>query len=146
MLYIIKTANDPYAHYLRDDPVRPEIPPEFRMQNNRFVIALVDADQPTAIICISLHDFVPGCVEELQQTSQTPKICVAYSIWSYRAGSGRELLMSTITETKRIFSSIERMVTLSPKTDIARKFHLNNGAFILRENSTTINYEYLINF
>jgi hypothetical protein len=33
-------------------------------------------------------------------------------------------------------------VTLSPKTDMARKFHLKNGAKIFRENEETVNYEY----
>jgi hypothetical protein len=33
-------------------------------------------------------------------------------------------------------------VTLSPKTEMARRFHLKNGASELRENSNTINYIY----
>jgi hypothetical protein len=33
-------------------------------------------------------------------------------------------------------------VTLSPKTEMARRFHLKNGAIIFRENIETINYEY----
>jgi hypothetical protein len=34
---------------------------------------------------------------------------------------------------------------LSPKTEMARKFHMKNGAVELQENDTTINYEYSIN-
>ncbi len=37
---------------------------------------------------------------------------------------------------------ITRLVTLSPKTDMARKFHLNNGASTLSNNILTDNYEY----
>jgi hypothetical protein len=33
-------------------------------------------------------------------------------------------------------------VTLSPKTEMARRFHLKNGAGVYRENSTTVNYIY----
>jgi len=34
-------------------------------------------------------------------------------------------------------------VTLSPKTNLARRFHLKNGAIVFRENIDTTNYEYL---
>jgi hypothetical protein len=33
-------------------------------------------------------------------------------------------------------------VTLSPKTEMARKFHLKNGAEVFQENETTVNYLY----
>jgi hypothetical protein len=33
-------------------------------------------------------------------------------------------------------------VTLSPKTEMARKFHTSNGAKTLKENDETVNYEY----
>jgi hypothetical protein len=33
-------------------------------------------------------------------------------------------------------------VTLSPKTDMARRFHLKNGAAVYRENLETVNYLY----
>ena len=36
----------------------------------------------------------------------------------------------------------DRLVTLSPKTKMARRFHLNNGAVLLKENKYTDNYEY----
>ena len=35
-----------------------------------------------------------------------------------------------------------RYVTLSPKTEMARKFHLRNGATLLKENEFTFNFEY----
>jgi len=40
--------------------------------------------------------------------------------------------------------TVTRFVTLSPKTDMAHRFHIRNGARMLRENADTINYEYLI--
>ena len=40
------------------------------------------------------------------------------------------------------FPGIDTYVTLSPKTEMARRFHLKNGARELRENSTTVNYIY----
>jgi len=34
------------------------------------------------------------------------------------------------------------VITMSPKTDMARDFHIRNGATVLRINRTTVNYEY----
>jgi len=38
--------------------------------------------------------------------------------------------------------AVTTYVTLSPKTEMARKFHLKNGAGILQENADTVNYIY----
>ena len=38
--------------------------------------------------------------------------------------------------------SVTRYVTLSPKTEMATKFHLDNGAILLSENELTLNFEY----
>ena len=38
--------------------------------------------------------------------------------------------------------SNNRYVTMSPKTEMAMKFHLSNGAVLLRENEETNNFEY----
>ena len=37
---------------------------------------------------------------------------------------------------------LNRLVTLSPMTDMARKFHLKNGAKEVQVNLTTQNFEY----
>ena len=39
---------------------------------------------------------------------------------------------------------LNRLVTLSPLTDMARKFHLRNGAKELQVNKTSQNFEYTI--
>ena len=39
-------------------------------------------------------------------------------------------------------SNLNRLVTLSPLTDMARNFHLKNGAKELQVNETTQNFEY----
>jgi hypothetical protein len=52
------------------------------------------------------------------------------------------LLRATVAEIQQQFPSIERFVTLSPKTEMARRFHTKNGAGVYRENSNTVNYEY----
>lgn len=142
MLRLINSISDALLEYIKDDPVRPEIPREFRVSHNRFVAALLDDNRPTSMVCVSMHDFVPQCVEDLSITSIMPTICVAYSVWSYSPGAGKKLIMSVIKDIKNYHPTISRVVTLSPKTEMARKFHLKNGAFILNENKDTVNYEY----
>lgn len=142
MLNFIKDITDPVLEYIKDDPVRPEIPREFRVSGNRFVSVLME-EQPRAMVCVSLHDFVPRTVEDLARDAEAPTTAIFYTIWSYAPGAATELLFQTVALIKQRYPGVTRFVTLSPKTDMARKFHLKNGAFILQENDTTINYEYL---
>ena len=141
MLRFITTPTDPLLEYIRDDPVRPDIPAEFRVSNNRFVSALVD-EKPQAMVCVSLHNFVPSAVQELELTTLDADTAIFYTIWSYVPGAGAELLRETVAGIKHRYPTIKNFVTLSPKTEMARRFHLKNGARIMRENAETINYEY----
>jgi hypothetical protein len=141
MLSIITENSNPLLDYLKDDPVRPEIPCDFRVSGYRFVSALVDGT-PKAIVCVSLHDFIPASVEDLYTDPIVPSTAIFYTIWSYAPGAGVELLRKTVKEIQQRYPSITRFVTLSPKTEMARKFHIKNGAVVFRENEYTINYEY----
>ena len=141
MLRFITTPTDPLLEYIRDDPVRPDIPAEFRVSNNRFVSALVD-EKPQAMVCVSLHNFVPSAVQELELTTLDADTAIFYTIWSYAPGAGAELLLKTVAGIKDRFPSVKHFVTLSPKTEMARRFHLKNGARVMRENTDTVNYEY----
>ena len=143
MLRFITDLTDSLLEYVKDDPVRPEIPREFRVSDNHFISALV-RDTPEAMVCVSLQDCVPATVEELlDHTTSSPTVAVFYTIWSYRPGAGSQLLRDTVTEISRMFPNITRFITLSPKTEMAQKFHLRNGAVVFRENEATVNYEYL---
>jgi hypothetical protein len=141
MLSFITSIADPLLDYVKDDPVRPEIPKEFRVGDNRFVSALVE-DQVKAMVCVSLQDCVPTTVDELADTAETYTTAIFYTIWSYVPGAGADLLFQTVEQIKSQFPTVERFVTLSPKTEMAKKFHLKNGAEVLQENETTVNYEY----
>jgi hypothetical protein len=144
MLSIITNSLDPLLDFIKDDPVRPEIPREFRVSDKRFVAALVSDNNPRAMVCVSLHDFVPSSVEDLEKVAQNPTAAIFYTIWSYFPGAGVELLMSTVDKIRQEYPTITRFVTLSPKTEMARKFHLRNGAAVFRDNPDTVNYEYNI--
>jgi hypothetical protein len=145
MLTFIKELGNYLLDFIKDDPVRPEIPTDFRVQDGRMVAALVEEEQPTAMVCVSFHDFVPKDVNDLKETSVVPTTAVFYTIWSYKAGKGRELLIQAVREIQKTHPSVTRFVTLSPKTEMARRFHLRNGAIVFRENIESTNYEYIRN-
>lgn len=144
MLEFIKDITNKILEYIKDDPVRPEIPTDFRVSEGRIVAALVEEEKPDAMVCVSFHDFVPESVEGLKQVTQVPTTAVFYTIWSYKAGKGQQLLREAVQAIKEQYPSVQRFVTLSPKTELAKRFHLKNGAIILRENNETVNYEYIV--
>ena len=144
MLTFITDITSPLLQFIKDDPVRPEIPVEFRVSPNRFVSSIVQEDNPQAMVCVSLCDQVPSSVAELTHDALAPTTAIFYTIWSYAPGAGKELLVRTVEEIKQQFPNVTRFVTLSPKSEMARRFHLKNGAEIFRENEETINYEYKV--
>jgi hypothetical protein len=142
MLTFIRDISNKLLEFIKDDPVRPEISRDFRVTDGRMVAALVEEEQPTAMVCVSFHDFIPEDVNDLNTTAVVPTTAVFYTIWSYKAGKGKELLIQAVREIQNSHPSVTRFVTLSPKTETARRFHLRNGAIVFRENLDTINYEY----
>lgn len=144
MLTFIKDLTNKLLEFIKDDPVRPEIPTDFRVSDGRMVAALTNEEEkPDAMVCVSFHDFVPQDTNDLKSTATVPTTAVFYTIWSYKAGKGQELLIEAVKGIKREYPSVTRFVTLSPKTELARRFHLKNGAIVFRENDDTINYEYI---
>jgi hypothetical protein len=145
MLQFIKDLSHTLLQFIKDDPVRPEIPTDFRVSDGRMVAALTDeSENPEAMVCVSFHDFVPENVDGLKQTTKVPTTAVFYTIWSYKAGKGQELLFRAVKGIQEQYPSVTRFVTLSPKTNMARRFHLKNGAIIYRENIESTNYEYMV--
>jgi len=144
MLTLIRELTNPLLDYIKDDPVRPEISKEFRVSQSKFVATTVDGEKPRAMVCVSLHDFVPTTVEDLAKEPTEPTTAIFYTIWSYAPGAAAELLFGVVDQIRELFPTVNRFVTLSPKTDMAYKFHIRNGAVVLQENDTTVNYEYLI--
>ena len=68
-------------------------------------------------------------------------IAIAYTVWSKKKGGGKKIVREVYKMIKES-NHLHRLVTLSPMTDMARKFHLRNGAKELRVNKTTVNFEY----
>ena len=144
MLTFITSPSHQLLEYVKDDPVRPDIPIDYRVSNGRTVAVLAQEDKPEAMVCISFHDFVPESVQDLDKVTEQANTAVFYTIWSYKPGAGRDLLIQAVQNLKQSHPSINRFVTLSPKTEMARRFHLKSGAIVYRENSDAINYEYLL--
>tara|TARA_E500000318_G_scaffold61132_2_gene56719 strand:- start:168 stop:644 length:477 start_codon:yes stop_codon:yes gene_type:complete len=129
----------------KEDPVRPELTVEFRTSPGRTIYALLnDQGERAATICVAYTKMVPTSTKELDKfTDPDGHIAVAYTVWSKERGAGR-LIVNQLIAHARKQDQITRVVTLSPLTDMARRFHIKNGAAELQVNSTTQNFEYEI--
>jgi len=142
MLHTITTISDDLATLIKDDPVRPEIPLTDRVNSNSRIYMLKDGDQTLAVTCVKFLETIPSAVDDLVVIIGGATTAVFYTIWSYTAGAGRDLIVAAQRSIESEFPEIQTYVTLSPKTEMARRFHLKNGARELRENVDTINYIY----
>jgi hypothetical protein len=142
MLHTITTITEDLEILIKDDPVRPEIPVNKRVNENSRIYMLKDGDQTRAVTCVKFLDAIPAAVDDLAELVGSATTAVFYTIWSYTAGAGRELIVKTQQSIREEFPDISTYVTLSPKTEMAKRFHLKNGAGVYRENSDTVNYIY----
>ena len=99
-------------------------------------------DDLSAVICTCYCNDIPTSEKELEKFKDVEgDIIVAYTVWSSAKGAGRTIVLA-LRDLVLNNPNIRRLVTMSPKTEMAKKFHLSNGAFWLRENEETDNYEY----
>lgn len=137
-----------------EDPVRPELDLEFRTSHGRKIFGIKDINEEiAAIICFAFTDQVPTTVEEMDTLSrdaymqavhragQQGSIAVAYTVWAKQKGGGKHIVNEVYKMIKKS-SHLNRLVTLSPLTQMAERFHLKNGAKLLQVNETTQNFEY----
>jgi len=119
---------------IKDDPVR-DVSYRFRTTQGRNIYTIQDK----AVVCIANTFELPITMQELEMYSQenAKEFTIFYTVWSYEKGFGRTIL----NELLQILQT-ERFVTLSPKTEMAKKFHLRNGAKLLSNNKTSYNFEY----
>jgi len=144
MIYTLTNIQDPLAVYLKDDPVRPHIPVEKRFGQNRHVLLLKEAGDVRAVVCTRLCKGIPSNEEELlSDIEEQPDTIVFYTIWSYKPGAGQQLIRDSLNYVKSQLPHIRRFVTLSPQTEMAKRFHIKNGAQVYRINFDTVNYEYI---
>jgi hypothetical protein len=143
MLEKITTLTDELIKLLKDDPVRPEIPADFRVdKNSRVYVLKSETGEPMAVTCVKFLADIPESVDDLANVAVNTTTAVFYTIWSYAAGAGRSLIQAAQEDIKTNEPEIKTYVTLSPKTEMARRFHHKNGAITLRENKDSVNYQY----
>ena len=140
---------------INDDPVRPELTNEFRTSFGRKIYGVKYKNEIHAVMCFAFTNEIPITVNELDQFSRDAflqsaqrdqnvgKIAIAYTVWSKKKGGGK-LIVKEVYKMIKKSNHLNRLVTLSPLTDMARKFHLRNGAKELQVNEETQNFEYKV--
>jgi hypothetical protein len=138
-----------------EDPVRPELDVIFRRSYGRKIFGVKYKKEICAIMCFGFTDEVPKTVKELdlmtrdaylksaQRDQNIGQIAIAYTIWSKKKGGGK-LIVKEIFKMIKKSNHLTRLITLSPLTEMARNFHLKNGAVELYVNKETQNFEYKI--
>ena len=129
------------------DPVRPELTVKFKTTPGRGVFGLKGDDGNwKAFMCYARTTAVPRDVDELAEfTEEDANIIIPYTVWSHEKGAGRTIINEVLNLVRDFDIGVERVVTLSPITEMARKFHLRNKAVELRKNENTVNFEYRVN-
>jgi hypothetical protein len=141
-LHHIKDINDPLTRVIKDDPVRPHIPLSQRINDTAEILILKAGEEILAATCMQWLSEIPENEDDLKATEPTKDVAVFYTIWSYSPGAGGQLLKEAAKWLKEEYKDIKNIVTLSPQTEMAKRFHLKNGASIRRQNETSVNYEY----
>ena len=137
----------------KEDPVRPELDNKFRTSYGRKIYGVKYKGEIHAVMCFAFTNEIPKSVEELDMMSkdaflqsirreyQVGKIAIAYTVWSKNRG-GCKLIVKEVFKLIKKTHHLNRLITLSPLTEMARKFHLSNGAVQIQVNETTQNFEY----
>ena len=147
LVQITKDNHEKFEFKVEDDPIRRELDLNFRLTANRSIFVLANSAYESAI-CVAFTNEVPTTVDELDYYSQNGhpgNVAVFYTLWSKAPSAGRELVFAVSDHIKENFPHVERFVTLSPKTNMAYRFHTMNGASLIQKNTETDNYEYFIN-
>jgi len=138
-----------------EDPVRPELDNKFRTGFGRKIFGVEYQGEIYAVMCFAYVNEIPKSVEDLEKLStdaflQTAmrdqaggQIAIAYTVWSKKKGGGKLIVKEVFKKIKKS-NHLNRLVTLSPLTEMATKFHERNGAKLIQTNETTQNFEYKV--
>ena len=138
-----------------EDPIRPELDNKFRTNYGRKIYGVKYQNEIHAVMCFAYTNEIPKSVDELDKFSQDAflqsamrdqnvgKIAIAYTVWSKKKGGGKLIVKEVFKKIKKS-NHLNRLVTLSPLTEMATNFHGRNGAKLLQVNDTTQNFEYQV--
>lgn len=143
-LYHLRSTDDPLTKVIKDDPVRPHIPLEQRINDAAEILILKAGEEVLAATCMQWLQEIPEDEQDLIEFEHTKDVAVFYTIWSYAPGAGQSLIKAAAEWLLKDYPSLKAIVTLSPQTKLAERFHLKNGASIHRTNESSVNYKYYI--
>ena len=162
---LIKLNAADHLYLIKDDPVRLKL---FKDNSKRFenpfhVYAEINDEtgEIAAVVCTIVCKFVPqdeyqiklvamGKTKQIEEQLKEREemhgelgvVLCPYSIWSYQRGHGRKLINNLLEAAPILHPEVDAVITMSPHTDTALRFHLNNGAGIFSTNDACVNYEY----
>tara|TARA_A100001015_G_C14960217_1_gene700543 strand:- start:559 stop:1173 length:615 start_codon:yes stop_codon:yes gene_type:complete len=140
---------------VNEDPVRPELDNVFRRSYGRKIYGVKYMSEIHAVMCFAYTNEVPKNVIELdkfshdaflqsaQRDQNVGQIAIAYTVWSKKKGGGKLIVNEVFKKIKKS-NHLNRLITLSPLTDMATRFHTSNGAKLIQVNDTTQNFEYIV--
>ena len=138
-----------------EDPVRPELDNNFRTGFGRKIYGVEYQNEIYAVMCFAYVNKIPKSVDELEKLSTDAflqsamrdqkggQIAIAYTVWSKKKGGGKLIVKEVFKKIKKS-NHLNRLVTLSPLTEMATNFHERNGAKLIQINETTQNFEYKV--
>ncbi len=141
---------------VEEDPVRPELDNKFRTGFGRKIYGVEYQGEIHAVMCFAYTNEIPKSVDELEKLSTDAflqsamrdqkggQIAIAYTVWSKKKGGGKLIVKEVFKKIKKS-NHLNRLVTLSPLTEMATNFHERNGAKLVQINETTQNFEYKVN-
>lgn len=147
MLHVIQNPADPLIHLVERDPVRPHIPLEDRLHNQNSILVLQDnSGEALSVLCVAFSDHITTEEQELTlYKGHAPTVAILYTIWSLSVGGGQKMIPEAKQWILDNFPTVHKLITLSPHTAMARRFHEKNGAHELQVNANTVNFEYNLN-
>ena len=138
-----------------EDPVRPQLDNKFRTSYGRKIYGVEYQGEIHAVMCFAYTNEIPKTVDELDKFSHDAflqsamrdqnvgKIAIAYTVWSRKKGGGKLIVKEVFKKIKKS-NHLNRLITLSPLTEMATQFHSKNGAKLLQINDETQNFEYQV--
>ena len=138
-----------------EDPVRPELDNNFRTGFGRKIYGVEYQNEIYAVMCFAYVNKIPKSVDELEKLSTDAflqsamrdqkggQIAIAYTVWSKKKGGGKLIVKEVFKKIKKS-NHLNRLVTLSPLTEMATNFHERNGAKLIQINENTQNFEYKV--
>ena len=140
---------------ISEDPIRPDLDIKFRTSHGRKIFGVKHNNKICAIMCFGFTNEIPRSIEEFDlmtkdahlqsawRDQKVGRIAIAYTVWSKKKCWGKLIVIEIFKIIKKS-NHLNRLVTLSPLTDMARNFHLRNGAKELSVNKNSQNFEYKI--